>query len=131
MSRLCCALVLSLAAVASPARAQGPIVPPIGTPPGDAKVDRSPVLPNQQFQKGVPSLFGQGGTNQFYTPVGPSGSRANVMDAPPGGLAGRQSPASQTPSLWQRFKNFFGLGDSPAPGTVPQQLANPSVFGGR
>ena len=106
-----------------------------GSSAGDKKTDKPPVLPNEHLKNGVPSMFGQTGPNQFHTPVGQPGARANVFDAPATpGVRQLPTPPS-TPGMWQRFKNFIGLGEPTPTGTVPQQIppgsVDPKVFGGR
>ena len=107
------------------AAAQGPL----GTTPADKKATPPLYKPNEQIKNGVPSLFGQGGANTFHTPVGPAGAKANVFNGPAPGFGGRPAPQAQQPSWWQRFKNFFGYGDPPAPGTVPPQLPPGTAIG--
>jgi hypothetical protein len=123
--RLTLALALALAGW-SIAQAQ------IGTAPGKQS---PPLKPNEHIKDGVPSMFATGGSSQFHSPTGAAGSKANVFTGPAVGYAGRPQPPVQTPSFWQRFKNFFGFRDPIPAGTVPQQIppgsVDPKIFGGR
>ncbi len=94
---------------------------------------QSPV--NEQLKNAPWSPFGKPADQQFYTPVGPVGAKANVFDAPSASFLAQQRQLQQQRTPWQRFLALFGLGAAPPPGTVqlplPPGSVDPKIFGNK